>query len=51
MEDVLEAKADIVAVGCPFCMTMINDGVKHFNKEQEIQVLDIAEITAKANDL
>ncbi|HTN22149.1 MAG TPA: (Fe-S)-binding protein [Pelobium sp.] len=51
MEDVLEAKADVVAVGCPFCMTMINDGVKHFEKEQEIQVLDIAEITAKVNGL
>ena len=35
MEDVLESKAEVVAVGCPFCMTMINDGVKHFEKEQE----------------
>ncbi|RKD18220.1 CoB--CoM heterodisulfide reductase [Pelobium manganitolerans] len=51
MEDVLEAKADIVAVGCPFCMTMMNDGVKHVEKEQEITVLDIAEITARANGL
>jgi heterodisulfide reductase subunit D len=51
MDDILEAKADVVAVGCPFCMTMIRDGVKHFNKEQEIAVLDIAEITAKANGL
>jgi len=51
MEDVLEAKAEVVAVGCPFCMTMINDGVKHFEKEQDIQVLDIAEITAKVNGL
>ncbi len=51
MDDILEAKAEIVATGCPFCMTMINDGVKHFEKEQEIQVLDIAEITAKVNGL
>lgn len=51
MDDVLASQANIVAVGCPFCMTMINDGVKHFNKEQEIQVLDIAEITAKENNL
>jgi Fe-S oxidoreductase len=51
MDDILEAKADVVAVGCPFCMTMIKDGVKHFNKEQEIAVLDIAEITAQANGL
>jgi hypothetical protein len=32
-------------------MTMLRDGVKHFEKEQEIQVLDIAEITARANGL
>lgn len=51
MEDVLESKADVVAVGCPFCMTMMSDGVKHFEKEQEIEVLDIAEITAKVNGL
>ena len=51
MDDILEVKADVVAVGCPFCMTMIRDGVKHFNKEQEIAVLDIAEITAQANGL
>jgi len=51
MEDVLEVKAEIVAVGCPFCMTMMRDGVKHFDKEQEIEVLDIAEITAKNNNL
>ncbi len=51
IEDAIESKADVVAVGCPFCMTMIRDGVKHFNKEQEIEVLDVAEITAKANGL
>ncbi len=51
MDDVIESKADIIAVGCPFCMTMMRDGVKHFEKEQNIEVLDIAEITAKANNL
>ncbi|MFD1628646.1 (Fe-S)-binding protein [Pseudopedobacter beijingensis] len=51
MDDILESKANIVAVGCPFCMTMIKDGVKHFEKESEIEVLDIAEITAKNNGL
>ena len=34
-----------------FTMTMLSDGVKHENKEQEIQVLDIAEITVRANGL
>jgi len=51
MADVLEAKAQIVAAACPFCMTMLSDGVKHADKEQEIKVLDIAEITVRANGL
>ena len=51
MQDVLEAKAQVIAAACPFCMTMLTDGVKHQDKEQEIRVLDIAEITVKANGL
>jgi len=51
MNDVLESKATVVAAACPFCMTMLRDGVKGIEKEQEIQVLDIAEITARANGL
>ena len=51
MVDVLEVKAQVIAAACPFCMTMLTDGVKLENKEDEIQVLDIAEITARANGL
>lgn len=51
IEDVIESKSEIVAAACPFCMTMLSDGVKIKEKEQEIQVLDIAEITARANKL
>ena len=50
-EDALEVKPDIIAVGCPFCNTMMTDGVKHFNKENEIEVKDIAELIAEAADL
>jgi Fe-S oxidoreductase len=50
-EDVLAANAQIVATGCPFCNTMMTDGVKNFNKEAEIQVLDVAELIAQAADL
>jgi heterodisulfide reductase subunit D len=50
-DDVLEVKPDVVAVGCPFCMTMLRDGVKMNEKENEIQVLDIAEMIAQAKDL
>ena len=51
MSDVIASKANVVAAACPFCMTMLSDGVKNENKEQEIQVLDIAEITVRANGL
>jgi heterodisulfide reductase subunit D len=51
MSDVIAVQANVVAAACPFCMTMLSDGVKHENKEQEIQVLDIAEITVRANGL
>lgn len=51
IEEALETKPQVIAAGCPFCMTMLRDGVKHFDKEQEIEVLDVAEITAMANGL
>jgi Fe-S oxidoreductase/nitrate reductase gamma subunit len=40
----LETNADTIASACPFCMTMITDGVKHFDKNEEVFVKDIAEI-------
>jgi heterodisulfide reductase subunit D len=51
IQDAIEIKAQVVASACPFCMTMLRDGVKHHEKEQEMQVLDIAEITARVNGL
>lgn len=50
-EDALEVKPDIIVTGCPFCNTMMTDGVKNFNKEDEIKVLDVAELIATAADL
>ena len=50
-EEVIATKAQVVAAACPFCMTMLNDGLKHLEKEKEIEVLDIAEITVRANGL
>ena len=51
IDEVLNIQPNIVAAACPFCMTMLSDGVKNYNKEQEVRVLDIAEITARANGL
>lgn len=49
MTDVAELKPDVVATACPFCMTMMSDGVKL--KEIKTEVLDLAELVAKASDL
>lgn len=51
IDEALALQPNIVASSCPFCMTMLSDGVKNFNKEEEVKVLDIAEITARANGL
>lgn len=51
IDEAISTGASIVAAACPFCMTMLSDGVKHYDKEKEINVLDIAEITARANGL
>ncbi len=50
-EDALEVAPAIIATGCPFCNTMMTDGVKHFEKEEDIKVLDVAELIATAADL
>ena len=44
VEEAIQTGAEIIAVNCPFCMTMMRDGTKHFEKENDIQVLDIAEL-------
>ena len=51
IDEALDLKPNIVAAACPFCMTMLSDGVKNHNQEQEVRVMDIAEITARANGL
>ncbi|GAA4832860.1 (Fe-S)-binding protein [Algivirga pacifica] len=45
-EEALKTGAKVIAAACPFCMTMMTDGVKNKEKEQEVQVLDIAELIA-----
>lgn len=50
-EEALALQPSIIAVGCPFCSTMMTDGVKHAEKEGTVSVLDIAELIAQAADL
>jgi len=47
-EDALQTNPDIIATGCPYCNTMMTDGVKFKEKEADIQVLDVAELLANS---
>lgn len=47
-EEALATGASTVASACPFCMTMLTDGVKEKNKTEEVKIKDIAEIIAES---
>jgi len=46
--DAIETGASIIAAACPFCNTMLTDGVKEKEKEAEISIMDIAELIAQS---
>lgn len=50
-EQALEVNPDIIASACPFCNTMMTDGVKMKEKEEGVKVFDVAELVAMANGL
>lgn len=50
-EEALATGANIIVSNCPFCMTMMRDGVKNANEEDNVAVLDLAELVAQAKDL
>ena len=47
-KEAIETGADVIAAACPFCNTMLTDGVKNTEKEDSVKVLDIAELIAGA---
>jgi len=49
-DEALSTGAAIIAAACPFCNTMLTDGVKHDEKEDSVKVLDIAELIAASID-
>ena len=50
-EEALATGATTIAVACPFCMTMMSDGVKNKEREAEVNVKDLAELIAEAKGL
>lgn len=47
-DEAIQTGSSIVAAACPFCNTMLTDGVKAAEKEEGVQVLDIAELVAQS---
>jgi Fe-S oxidoreductase len=47
-EDVIASRAEVLATACPFCMTMLTDGIKYADKTEEVKNYDIAELVAMA---
>ncbi len=47
-KDALETKPNIIATGCPYCNTMMTDGIKAHEKEDSVTVLDVAELLANS---
>ena len=50
-KEALATGADTIAVACPFCMTMMSDGVKNQEREGDVRVRDLAELIAESKDL
>jgi len=50
-EEALATGAKVIASACPFCMTMLTDGVKNKEKEEEVKVKDLAELIAEGKGL
>ncbi len=46
--ELLETGADVVAVGCPFCMTMLEDGINARKGDRDVRVMDVAELLWQA---
>ncbi len=50
-EEALKTGASVIATACPFCMTMMTDGLKYKNREEDVKNLDIAELVVQAMNL
>lgn len=50
-EEALQTGAKVIAAACPFCMTMLSDGVKNKEQEHDVKVYDLAELIAQFQGL
>jgi len=50
-EEALKTNAGVIATACPFCMTMITDGIKYKNREEDVKNFDITELIVQSLNL
>jgi len=50
VEEILATGAKVVAANCPFCLTMLGDGIKAEEKQEEVMVYDISELIVQSNN-
>ena len=50
-EEIIDTGASAVAANCPFCLTMISDGMKAFEKQDDVMVYDLSELIVEAKGL
>lgn len=48
VEEIIEAKVDIVATACPYCLTMFEDGLKAKEAEESVKARDLSELLVEA---
>jgi Fe-S oxidoreductase len=50
LQDVIDAKADVVATACPYCLIMFDDAIRSKGLSDDIRVMDIAEVLDKVSE-
>lgn len=48
VQEIIEAKVDLVATACPYCLTMLEDGLKAEEAEESIEAMDLSELVVEA---
>ena len=48
VQEIIEAKVDLVATACPYCLTMLEDGLKAKEAEESIEAMDLSELVVEA---
>jgi Fe-S oxidoreductase len=50
VDQALALEPDVIATACPYCLTMLQDGLKARGKDDSVKVYDIAELVEKSMD-